>query len=443
MKLSKIATKLILILLCCQTISFAQTNNDFWSKHQFNLNEAGTNYIKFTGIAQTWVRNMEYNPGSTIFGLSKENGTDIGIRRYRVQFFGQLTDRVFFYSQFGENNFNNIADRKLGFFIHDAVGEYAIHSSKLSVGGGLTGWSGLSRFSSPSVGTFLGIDAPLYLQTTNDVTDQFLRKLSVYIKGKLGKFDYRVTMSQPMAIQKSATFNSASTIGSNASFSIEPPKMQWNGYFQYQFKDQESNVTPYTTGTYLGKKKVFNIGAGFIFQNDAMWRLKDATDPTSILRSNMAHFSSDVYYDAPFGDKGQAISLYGNYTHYDFGQNYLRNSGAMNPANGNSNTSILNGAGNAFPMYGTGNVFYAQLGFKMKDDLIWKTTLMPYFSIQHANYDRLNDAMNFYDLGVNWLLAGHTSKLTLSYQNRPVYDAAGNLMTLKDAVVAQYQVFFN
>ena len=101
MKLSKRAAKLILILLCYQTIGFAQTNNDFWSKHQFNLNEAGTNYIKFTGIAQTWVRNMEYNPGSTIFGSSKENGTDIGIRRYRVQFFGQLTDKVFFYSQFG------------------------------------------------------------------------------------------------------------------------------------------------------------------------------------------------------------------------------------------------------------------------------------------------------------------------------------------------------
>lgn len=101
----------------------------------------------------------------------------------------------------------------------------------MSIGVGLTGWSGLSRFSSPSIGTLLGIDVPLYLQTTNDVTDQFIRKLSVYAKGELGRFDCRVTMSQPMAIQKSATFNSASTIGSNASFSIEPPKMQWNGYF--------------------------------------------------------------------------------------------------------------------------------------------------------------------------------------------------------------------
>lgn len=434
---------LSLIVLGYASVSKAQTNNDFWNKHQLNLNESGSNYIKFTGVAQTWVRNMQYNPGSTIFGASKTNGTDIGIRRYRVQFFGQLTDKVFFYSQFGENNFNNIADRKQGFFVHDVVGEYAIHKSKLSIGGGLTGWSGLSRFSSPAVGTLLGVDAPLFLQTTNDVTDQFLRKLSIYAKGKIGKLDYRITMSQPMAIQKSATFNPASTISANAQFSTDPPQMQWNGYFQYQFKDQEANLTPYTTGTYLGKKKIFNIGAGFIFQKDAMWRLQDVTDPTSVIKSNMAHLSSDVYYDAPFGDKGQAISFYGNFTHYDFGKNYLRNSGAMNPANGNANATILNGAGNAFPMYGTGNVLYAQLGYKFKDDLIGNTTLMPYASIQHANYDRLNTAMNFYDLGVNWLLAGHTSKLTLSYQNRPVYNTSGDLLTHKNAFVAQYQVFFN
>ncbi len=432
-----------LLTMGCFSVSNAQTNNDFWTKHQLNLNEDGSNYIKFTGVAQVWLRNMEYNPGSTIFGESKSNGTDIGIRRYRMQFFGQLTDKVFFYSQFGENNFNNIADRKQGFFVHDAVGEYAVHKSKLSLGGGLTGWSGLSRFSSPGVGTIMGIDAPLFLQTTNDVTDQFLRKLSIYAKGKLGKLDYRITMSQPMAIQKSATYNPAATISTNSQFSTESPQMQWNGYFQYQFKDQESNLTPYTTGTYLGKKTVFNVGAGFIFQKDAMWRLEDVTDPTSIKRSNMAHVAADVYYDAPIGGKGQSISAYANVTHYNFGKDYLRNSGAMNPANGSNDPTILNGGGNAFPMYGTGNVLYAQLGYKLQDNLIGKTTLMPYVSLQHAKYERLNHSMNFYDIGINWLLSGHTSKFTLSYQNRPIFNSTGDVLEYKGALVAQYQVFFN
>lgn len=422
-------------------VSIAQAQ-DFAKTRQFNLNESGTNYFKISGMVQAWVRNMNYNPGSTVFGYPKSNGVDIGIRRYRVVMYGQLTDRVFFYGHFGENNFNSISDRKLGFFVHDAYGEYALDKTKFSLGVGLSGWNGLSRFSSSSTSSVLGLDLPLFLEATNDVTDQFGRKLSVYTKGKLGKLDYRVSLAQPMAIQKSSTYNPANNIGVNSSFSAEPTNLQCNGYFMYQFKDEESNLTPYATGTYLGKKTVFNIGAGFIYQKNAMWRLQNAADPTSILKSNMNHFSGDIYYDAPVGSKGESISAYGNYTHYDFGQNYLRNTGPMNPATGNSDTSVLNGAGNAFPAYGTGDVFYVQVGYKFQENLIGKTTLMPYASIQHANYDRLSQTMNYYDMGVNWLLAGHTSKLTLAYQNRPVYNTVGDLTTHKNAVVAQYQVSF-
>jgi hypothetical protein len=416
-------------------------SKDFFKDRKFLLNEDGSNYFKMTALNQAWVRYLEYNPGSTIFGVSKENGTDIGIRRFRIQFFGQLTDKVFFYSQIGQNNFNNISDRKQGFFIHDALGEYALDKSKLSVGAGLNGWSGLSRFSSPSVGTILGIDAPLFLQTTNDVTDQFLRKLSVYAKGKLGKLDYRLALAQPMAIQKTANFNPSNVIGQNANFSTDPPNLQWNGYFQYQFKDQETNLTPYTVGTYLGKKSIFNIGAGFIFQKDAMWYKESANG--DVVYCDMKHFAVDVFYDFPLGTKGEAISFYGNYTNYDFGKKYLRNLGVMNPSNGSSNPDILNGGGNAFPMYGSGNTLYGQFGYKLKDNLIGNTTLMPYISLQHSDYDRLNAPVNFYDIGVNWLLLNHVSKFTVSYQNRPVFNTSGDLIDHKGAVVAQYQVFLN
>lgn len=173
-------------------------------------------------------------------------------------------------------NYNNISDRKAGFFVHDAYGEYAIDKTRFSMGMGLSGWSGLSRFASPAVGSQLGIDAPIYQQQTNDVTDQFLRKLSVFAKGKIGKLDYRVQMAQPMSVKKMAGYNPA--LSETSSFSALPAKMQYNGYFQYQFLDQESNQTPYLTGTYLGKKKVFNIGAGLIYQKDAMWHRNAAND---------------------------------------------------------------------------------------------------------------------------------------------------------------------
>ena len=417
------------------------TENSFIKDRKFNLNDDGSNYVKFTFLTQAWLRSAAYNPGTTINGIEKNSGTDIGIRRYRIQLYGQLTDRVFAYSQFGENNFNNIADRKLGFFVHDAYGEYAIDKEMLSLGIGLSGWSGLTRFASPSAGSILGIDAPIYQQTTADATDQFLRKLSVFVKGKIGKLDYRLQMAQPMSIQKSAGWTAASSISQNSQFSANPPEMQWNGYFMYQFKDQESNMTPYSTGTYLGKKKVFNVGAGFIFQKDAMWRLNETA--TDTINSNLVQLAADVYYDAPVGSRGQSVSIYGSITHSDFGKGYLRNGGPMNPANANNDLSILSGAGTAFPMYGTGTVGYLQAGFKFRDNLIGNTTLMPYVSVQYADYDRLNNNMAYIDAGVNWLLAGHTSKLTISYQDRPVFNIAGDSTTRKGAVVAQYQVFFN
>ncbi|KAF2519882.1 hypothetical protein E0W68_01240 [Flavobacterium salilacus subsp. salilacus] len=433
-------TKLF-VMLCGLMILLPQTAKaqEIFKDRKLYLNEDGSNYVKFTFLTQAWLRNMQYNPGTTINDVERSSGTDIGIRRYRIQMYGQLTDRVFAYGQFGENNFNAISDRKAGFFVHDAYGEYAIDKEKLSMGMGLSAWSGLSRFSSPSVGSILGIDAPLFLQSTNDVTDQFLRKLSVFAKGKLGRLDYRLALAQPMDITKSSNYNPVIS-EDIAGFSSNPPEMQWNGYFQYQFKDKESNMTPYNAGTYHGKKKVFNIGAGFIYQKDAMWHLNTVNDT---IMSNMVHLAADVFYDAPTGTNGEAVSIYGNVTHYDFGKNYLRNAAVMNPANGSNNPDVLNGSGNGFPMYGTGTIFYAQAGYKFKDNLIGKTTLLPYASLQHADYEGLNDPMDFFDVGVNWLLEGHTSKFTVAYQSRPVYDSMGDKTDRRGAVVAQYQVYFN
>ncbi len=433
---TKLSAFVLLLLILTNIIPI---NAQVLKDGKLKLNDDGSHFVKLTLVNQTWFRYLNYNPGSTIFGYAKEKGTDIGIRRYRVQFFGQLTDRVFIYSQFGENNFNSISDRKTGFFVHDALGEYALVKNKLSLGGGLTAWSGLSRFSSPSVGTILGVDAPLFLQSTNDVTDQFLRKLSIYAKGKLGRLDYRLTMADPMAFQKGNGYSPVLKTSSN--FSSLPPKKQWNAYLHYEFLDQESNQTPYMSGTYLGKKKVFTVGAGIVAQPKAMWHLADNQKDT--VQTNMLQWSVDAFYDAPISTDGQAVSAYLNYTNFNFGPNYIRNLGPMNPANGTSNTNLLNGAGNNFPAFGTGNVVYAQFGYKMKDNLIGKTTVMPYASVQHANYERLNKAMNFYDVGLNILTNGHTSKFTLAYQNRPLFSNSGELLTHKGAFIAQYQVFFN
>ncbi len=424
-----------IILILFSATAFSQVFQD----GKLYLNKDGDEYVKLTLLNQVWMRYANYNPGSTIYDYSESSGFDMGIRRFRVQLMARLSDRVFIYSQFGMNNFNFMSERKAGFFVHDAVVEYTAIKEKLTFGAGLSAWNNYSRYSAPSIGTILGIDVPLYQQATGDMTDQFIRRLTVYAKGNLGKLDYHVSLAKPMAIQNASGWNS--NVRQQADFSGKPPHLQSNVYVEYQFKENESMQTPFRAGTYLGKKEVFNIGIGFIHQKDAMWYREMPGADT--LETDMMHIAFDVYYDAPVGENGGALSLYGNYTSFDFGPSYLRNSGVMNPVNGSDNTDLINGGGNSFPALGTGHVIYFQGGYKFRDNLMGETTLMPYAAVQYGDFDRLQDGMVYTDVGMNWLIDGHRSKFTLAYRNRPLFEQSGEYLERRGSVVLQYQVYLN
>jgi len=358
---------LISLLILLPAALFAQNKG-----LRVNLNEDGSHYFKFTGLTQVWLRYNQSNPGTAMYGDPANTTYDIGIRRLRFQAYGQLSDRVFVYTQFGQNNLNRMASRKTGGFFHDAIVEYALMKRNLSMGAGMTGWSGLSRYASPSVGSILSLDAPLYQQATNDVNDIFLRKLSVYAKGKLGKLDYRLALTNPLPLQTAPSGINGSLVGgvdtsytTNSSFSPRKANAQFQGYFMYQFKDEESNLTPYNTGSYQGKKDVFNIGAGFIYQEEATRRATGKNDSLGyegLETNNMLLLSVDVFYDHPINkEKGTALTLYGSFSSYDFGPRYLRYGGVMNPANGFAGGTHQSGNyGNAFPMIGTGKTVYLQ-----------------------------------------------------------------------------------
>jgi len=409
------------------------------------LNESGSHYVKTTMFAQIWSRFTDFNPGSTLNGYSNQNPFDIGVRRIRVNFLAQPTDRIFFYAQFGQNNFNLKSTFYTGSFIHDAVGEYKIHSKIVTLGTGLSGWSGLARFSAPGAASILGVDTPLYQQVTNGVNDQFLRKLSVYAKGKIGKLDYRFAISNPMTIQSQPNYVYKDATTGAASFSPKPPHLQTQGYLNYQFLDQEDNTLAYMTGTYHGKKKILNLGAGWIQQNNALWILKSPGDTANV---NMALFGTDVFFEIPLSEKRNAISVYVALTDYQMGKNYIRNVAVMNPAtatNSNSNGSI-NGSGNGVPIIGTGQTLFTQLAYKFKDNLLPEQgTFQVYANLQISKYQALKDNLMLYEGGINWLINGdHHSKLTLSVQSRPIFtkDINGESTThsRKGMAVLQYQI---
>lgn len=437
-----------LVFLCFYHFLQAQDTPKELTELKLNLNESGSHYIKGTFLNQVWLRYNQSNPGTLVMGEPKSETFDIGLRRTRFQLYGQMTDRVFFYFQFGQNNFNylsqNGGNRKLQAFFHDALGEYRVTkgNDKLMLGGGLTIANGLSRFSQPSIGTIMTMDVPVFAQATVDQTDEFSRKLSVYARGQLGKLDYRVVLSDPFPITTNGQTPPA--LSGNATFSQQGHQKQYQGMFIYNFFDTESHTTPYMTGTYLGKKKVLNLEAGFINQGNATWT-KEGTDTTY---HNMNLWSAAVFYDAPVNSEtGTALNAYVGYYNYDFGPGYLRYNGIMNPASSVSGPYPSGSQGNAFPMFGTGKVWYTQLGYLMRKDLLGEDhgTLMPYISLMSADYERLDKQMNVVDIGVNWLLKGHSSKFTLDYQNRPYYEQqAASLIRegRRSQVVLQYQIFF-
>lgn len=454
--------KVLFLVLLASSVAIAQIKTvDENNKPdiRYNLNPSGSHYVKFTFTNQVWLRLNDNNPGTTVLSDPAAQTFDIGLRRTRMQLFGQITDRVFFYTQFGLNNFNKTngfpgyntsgtpSNRKVAAFFHDAVGEYEVQrkgNSFIRFGGGLTIVNGLSRFSQPSIGTIMTMDVPIFAQATVDQTDQFSRKLAVYSRGQIGKINYRVSIADPFPVETSGGV--PASLGTNAVFAQKKHKMQLDGLLIYNIFDTEDNTTPgYMTGTYLGKRKVWNIEAGFIGQKNATWR-KEGGDT---LYNSMNLWSVASYLDMPISkDKGTAVSAYLGYFYTDYGKGYLRYNGSMNPATGTSLpiTGVSGTHGNAYPMFGTGNVVYAQAGYKFKDGLLGSQgTLMPFASVQHSDYERLKDPMNLYNVGLNWIIKGSNAKLTLNYENRPVYKNGPEVNELvkdgrKGSWILQYQI---
>jgi hypothetical protein len=231
-----------------------------------------------------------------------------------------------------------------------------------------------------------------------------------------------------MAIQNSSV--QASTIQDNSLFSPKPAALQFQGYFMIQLKDKESNLTPYNVGSYLGDKHVLNFGAGFITQKNAMWHLSNMGDSIS---TSLNLVALDVFYDKPLNKgNGTAITAYGSISYSDYGKNYIRNLGVMNPANGINENGSFNGSGNSFPIIGTGSTVYAQMGYLFKHNLLRDYgTLQPYIASQFSNFELLKNHMSMYEAGINWLIEGHRSKISLNYQSRPIFDlTASNDITL-------------
>jgi hypothetical protein len=373
------------------------------------------------------------------------------------------------YTHLGINNQNAVSGgvapttdgKKPQFFIHEAVTEYKVNKY-LSLGAGLHYYNGISRLSNASTTSILPMDLPLTNFPTIDALDQFARWIGVYAKGRAGKFDYRISMSDPFLTNLPnnplyvagaqvgnplglgfSTTNSLGVIantGTNvANYNPQNDGHVYQGYFSYNFFEPEANLLPYTQGTYLGTKKVLSIGAGFMYNQDGMFSrssnstvtLNSYTATTDLFNTvptnkhDIKLFGADVFFDTPLDTaRRTALTFYGVYYNYNFGPNYVRFVGGENPGYGASAYR-----GNAVP----------QLGFLMgKKTLGTKVRLQPYVAYLHSNYEGLRNAagevqgVNVYDAGLNFLIDGHNAKVTLNYRARPDF----NMTTVRGVGVA-------
>jgi hypothetical protein len=384
--------------------------------------------VQINVLAQPWLRYNQSNEGTTRNGEPADATFDIGLRRARVMFLAQVTPRAFLFIQYGLNNFNSMSntggDRKLQAFFHDVFGEYRLtEHNELKLGAGLIILNGLSRFSQPGVSTIMTTDVPVFAQATINQIDEFSRKFSVTARGQIGPIDYRLALSDPFPITSSGS--APPPLGPDANFTTYGHSLQKQAYVMWQFLDHEPHTTTYLNGTYLGHKSVFNVAVGAIHQPNATWR---TTPQGDTLFEDMMLWAVESFYDAPIDADGRALSAYVGAFFYDYGQNYLRYNGIMNPANGGPTQ------GNAFPMFGTGSALYAQVGIYLPR-MIGDIALMPYLSMQSAAWDKLGTRTNVYNAGASFFLDGQHSKVSLDIQNRP------DQSTRKTQVIVQYQLF--
>jgi hypothetical protein len=429
----------LLLLLFISGSALAQGSDNYGSGIKINIDESGTKYVRLITWHQIWARHIENNPGTiNSSGELSSSSVDIGIRRSRFLLYSQISPRFLVLTHWGINNqtFSNGgafssgagalgAGKKPQIFIHDALTEYAVVTDKdengeenpfsLHIGSGLHYWNGISRMTSASTLNFMSMDAPIYNWPNIEMTDQFARQFGIYAKGKAGKFEYRMHLNKPFM-----------TEGLSANFTekagnVPTESLATGGYFEYQFFDTESNLLPFKVGSYLGTKKVFNIGAGFYHHPHASGILNDMNET---VQQDQSALGLDAFLDMPLGKKGMAITTYSVFYKFDYGTNYYRSTGIMN-INTIGKSTIegisLDGFGNASVLFGTGNVSYTQAGLllpKANNKALGR--IQPYAAFHLFDLHFLDNIAKKYDLGLNYYVEGHHAKVTLQYSARPL-----------------------
>jgi hypothetical protein len=396
-----------LFLFAFQSLT-AQGSPDYTGGMKVKLNEDGTKYFRIISWAQLWAQNNSDRPPDT--NGNEQSSTDFSIRRARVLMYAQLNKDFLILTHFGLNSLNadnmsaiGTGDRSQLFF-HDVWGQFRLTDNH-AIGAGLHYWNGISRANNQSTLNMMTLDNTRQAWATLGLSDQFARHMGVYLKGKFDKFQYRISINDALTNNLQATAvpenGGAAIYSGRRLLGSKDAGKAYAGYFEYNFLDQESNFLPYKVGTYLGSKKVFNVGAGFFLHPKGA---VSADGLGQLSGEDVSIFAVDAFYDAPLGENGSAITAYALAQFNDYGENYTLGQ-----------------------TYETGSMLHAHLGYVIPTN---KTTkFQPYLHYTNRQIDAIDDSANQIGIGANAYFSGHHSKLTLEYQSTTYgdFDAIGTL----------------
>lgn len=426
-----------IVLLFSTVLVYGQDNpNSILSKGlKYRFDEQST--LSFHFGTQVWARYMDPNPGSIdVDGAPVDAYYDFGLRRTRISMYASfLEDKFVVYTQLGMNGQSFSSVKSPQIYFHDVWSAFNLVRGKLYAGMGLHGWSGVSRLGSVSYNKNIMLDHPGFGLPNLGKTDQAGRQIGAFIKGNLAGFNYRFSLDKPFVADES------SAMGIDQSAYFPTSRMAYKGYVFYSFLDQEIFKSSYIGLSYLGSKKILNLGAGFDIHPELMASIDPAGD--TILHDKRL-FGIDVFLDYPF-DNSSVLTLYSALYLYDFGPNYVRTYGVMNPL---KNGTLQQGGGNAHYNVGTGNIVYTVLGYILPDKLQpFSGRFQPVVAMHYKDFDALGESSLQWDFGLNYYISGHNAKINFQYSNWAVYsgspgnESTASISEYKNMMVFQVQMY--
>ncbi len=403
--LYRLALSLVLIILTGYNTKAQKSADLYQGGMKVKLSEDGSKYFRLISWAQMQAVYNDNAPTNT-------SNLSLNLRRARILMYSQISDKFLLVTHFGLNSLtsNSMSPTGTGagsqLFLHAAWAQYNLHKNH-SIGGGLHYFNGISRLNNQSTLNMMTMDNNRQSWSTLGLSDQFARHLGAFAKGSFGKLQYRVSINDALTNNldtRTPTFGGDAVYAGKRLLGSKTTALAYTGYFEYNLLDQESNFLPYKVGTYLGSKKILNIGVGFFAHPNGSVIATDTIGGHE--GQNVQLFAGDVFLELPVGSKGGAITAYATYQHNDYGDNYL------------------------YSAYGTGAMIYSHIGYTIPGASD-KTRFQPYVSFANNSYTATNDDSNNIGAGINTYFYKHHSKLTLDFKNTQFGTVSSNTITIQ------------